>query len=142
RFCRFELGGLMGAFGLSLAAFSLCALSSAAHAQAQSINIPAGPLSLSIRRLSDQAGVSVGFKGALPSIRAKEVRGAASAREALIQMPAGSGYRAVETGRASFRLELIGPTSALTPVRAVQAPNMPQPEIVVTARKRSEPLST
>lgn len=142
RFCRSELGRLIELFGWSLVALSLCASGSAADAQAQSITIAAGPLSRSIRLLSDQARVSVGFKGALPSIRTKEVRGAASPREALSQMLAGTGYRAVETGRTSFRLEPIGPKAALAPVRTVQAPTTSQADIIVTARKRSEPLST
>lgn len=133
----------MGLFVWSLAAASSVAFPSIARAEVRSINIPAGPLSGSIRSLSDQTGVSVGFAGPMPSIVTRSVRRAASAAEALRQMLEGSGYRAVATGPSSFRIERVPtPRRAQPSVTPAPHPNPTEPDIVVTARKRSELLST
>lgn len=129
---------------MALLAFGLVA-SQVAHASpahaAQSINIPAGPLSQSIRRLADQIGVSIGFVGRLPDIRGRAVRGAPTAAAALRQMLEGSGFHAVATGPSSFRIEPVPRPAPAPPAR--NAPiQEPSPDIVVTALKRPQMLTT
>jgi len=134
----------MAVFAWSLAAASVLASSVPAYAQSRTFDIPAGPLANSLRRLSERTGVSVGDVGRLPDVRAHAVRGASNASEALRQMLQGSGYRAVPTGQSSFRIErLASSTPHTTPPSAPPLPtDVPQPEIVVTALKRSRPLLT
>lgn len=134
----------MAAFAWSLAAASGPALSAPAPSQPGAIDLPAGPLASSLRRLSERTGVSVGYGGRLPDVRARAVRGAASVSEALRQMLSGSGYRAVATGPSSFRIERLPASGLATGAASPPAPpvDMPQPEIVVTALKRSRPLSS
>jgi len=133
----------MGLLAWSLVPASL-AFVPPAEAQARSINIPAGPMVDSIRRLSEVTGASIGFSGALPSVRTREVRKAPSAAHALQEMLNGTGYRAVATGPSSFRIEQA-PATATRPARAQPLPSRieaVQPEIVVTALKRPQALAT
>lgn len=128
----------------SLTATSAFLLPSAVHAESLSINIPAGPIAQSLRLLSIQTGASVGFSGPLPQIDTRPVKGAASAGQALRQMLKGTGYRATATGAFAFRIVPISPVAGVN--RSVILSRVPQsrpePEIVVTALKRPEPLST
>lgn len=127
----------MAAFAWSLAAASAGSAVSA-EAAPRTIDVQAGPLASSIRTLSEEAGVSIGYSGAMPSVRTNAVRRAATAADALRQMLDGTGYRAVQTGQSSFRIE------AAPAVRdAVPEPPPPaeEPEVIVTALKRAVPLS-
>jgi outer membrane receptor protein involved in Fe transport len=110
----------------------------------RTINLPAGLLPDSIRSLSDQTGVSVGFAGHLPQISTRTVHLAHSAAEALRQMLDGSGYRAIATGPSSFRIERAPPHAERPVPQTAQssAGLLQQQEIIVTARKRPEPLSS
>ena len=129
----------------SLAGGSLFVAPAGALAATAKINISAGPLDRSLRRLSDDTGVSIGSAGRLPTVQTRQVRGAASPAEALRQMLDGTGYRAVATGPASFRIERA-------PVSVAPSPTPPPPpsepveeaprEIVVTALKRPTRLSS
>jgi hypothetical protein len=127
-----------GAFACSLAAANVFACPQPAIA-AHSIAIPAGTLAQSLRSLSSQTGVSVGFAGSLPDIRTKRVRRARSAAEALGQMLAGSGYRAIATGQSSFRLERVAEKEQSGPPSA-RDDEMEAAHIVVTALKRRASL--
>ncbi|MCL6684490.1 TonB-dependent receptor [Sphingomonas alba] len=131
-------GRWTAAFAWSLVAVSVLAWPQPAIA-AYSIVIPAGTLAQSLRSLSSQTGVSVGFAGSLPNIRTKAVHGARSAAEALSQMLAGSGYRAIATGQSSFRLERVPKAERLEPP-SPRDTNMEAAHIVVTALKRRASL--
>lgn len=133
----------MAAFAWSLAASSAIGATAAPLKAEQPIAIPAGPLDQSLRRLSDLTGVSIGFAGRMPQFRTRTVRRVTSAADALGQMLAGSGYRAVPTGQRSFRLEPALPRVApgqQNPSPANADADLPT-EIIVTALKRSRPLS-
>lgn len=86
--------------------------------------------------------MSVGFAGALPSIRTHEVRGAPSAAAALKLMLVGSDYRAITTGPSSFRIEREPVHIARGEPRTLPPAPAELPEIVVTALKRPQQLST
>src|SRR6185369_3580403 len=105
RSCRSRRSRWMAAFAWSLAAGSVIPTPAAALEAAKPIDIPAGPLARSLRRLSDLTGVSIGFAGRLLQFRTLVVRRASSPSDALGQMLAGTGYRAVSTGPDSFRIE-------------------------------------
>ena len=129
----------------SLTASSAFSFASEAYAQERTIEIPPGPLAESIRLLSGQTMASIGFAGALPNISTRRVHGASSAAEALRQMLAGTGYRAIAVGPSSFRiitqaLPAVPPSIGRNISRSPSPP--PEPEIIVTALKRPEPLST
>jgi len=124
---------------LSLATVS-CSASAAAAAEPR-IDVPAGSLSDSIRSLSAQTGVSIGYVGQLPAVRTRPVRGARSAAAALRQMLAGSGFEAVATGETTFRLQ-AAPKQVPSPRSLRPAPQAAdEREIVVTALKRPVSLS-
>ena len=103
---------------------------------AYSIDIPGGPLAQSLRTLAVRTGVSVGFAGSLPNVRTKPVHGARSAAEALSQMLAGSGYRAMATGPSSFRIERIAQPARQKAANASAQDEIEGAQIVVTALKR------
>lgn len=121
----------------SLAPANIC-FAAPAEAQQHLINIPSSLLADAIRQLSDQTGVSVGFAGALPSIRTHEVRGAPSAAAALKLMLVGSDYRAITTGPSSFRIEREPVHIARGEPRTLPPAPAELPEIVVTALKRPQ----
>jgi outer membrane receptor protein involved in Fe transport len=77
----------------------------------------------------------------LPGIAARTVRGASSPADALRQMLKGSGYHAVPTGPSSFRIERLprAAHAASTPSTPIEEPS---PDIVVTALKRPQLLTT
>jgi len=129
----------MALFAWSLATASVAAIAYPADAAARAISIPSAGLSEAIRQLSSQTGVSVGSAGTLPNIRTRQVRGASSPTEALRQMLAGTGLRAIATGPSSFRIEqvpVVAPPSPTIPL------SRPEAEIVVTGTKRPERLAT
>jgi len=131
----------MAAFASSLVAGSFGASASAAAAQSR-IEIAAGPLIDSLRSLSAQTGVSVGFAGRLPDVVARRVHGARDAATALRQMLAGTGYRAVATGGSSFRIEAVVTSDRRHPRSPPPPPQIPdEREIVVTALKRPTTIS-
>ncbi|WP_448661189.1 TonB-dependent receptor domain-containing protein [Sphingomonas sp. CJ20] len=126
------------------------ALSTAAPALAQraTIDIPAGRLADAIATLSAQAGVSIGASGALPDRRVPAIRGRMDVGVALARMLAGTGWRARQLRGGVWRIEAMPATPA--PAQRPRAPNRapaaplalpPDPEIVVTGRKRAEPLA-
>ena len=134
----------MALCGWCLCASNALVFPSPASAAPQSIDIPAAPIAQSLRLLSVQTGASVGFSGSLPQIRTRPVTGAASASEALRQMLEGSGLRAVAMGGLAFRIVPIIPAKRVDrPPVSIPRPDVRgEPEIVVTALKRPELLST
>lgn len=128
---------MTAAFGWSLAAS--ISLATPATAQTGRIDLPTAPLAQSLSRLSARTGASIGYSGRLPAFTTRAVRGARGAADALHQMLDGSGYRAVATGPASFRIEAISPAPRPAPSDPQPRPAL-QPEIVVTALKRAAPL--
>lgn len=128
----------------SLTATSAFLYPSAAFAEPRSINIPAGPIAQSIRSLSIQTGTSVGFSGPLPQIDTRPVEGATSPARALHQMLKGTGYRAIAAGAFAFRIVPVTLRREIPrPFNRTPIPrSIPEREIVVTALKRPEPLST
>jgi outer membrane receptor protein involved in Fe transport len=143
KFSRWRSGRWTALFAWSLASLSGTAASSAAQAQAFAISIPAASLGEAIRRISDETGASIGFAGPVPPIRTREVRGARSAAEALRRALAGTGFRAVQTGASSFRIE-PEPVHERPAARLAQRGpvELSQSEIIVTALKRPQPLQT
>ncbi len=131
----------MVACGWSLALASLSVVPQAAIASQQSIDLPAERLDQAIDRLAARYHLSIGIDGRLPSIRVKPVRGARTAADALRQLLDGSGYRAVAVGPAAFRIEVAAaaprPASSPVPIETRD-----EPEIIVTALKRRQSLST
>lgn len=122
----------------------------AAFAQARDyrLDIPAGRLTEGLSRLSAATGISVGAAGPIPAIRVKAVKGRMTAEQALHLLLSGSGWRAVKTGPLAYRLERSParpPSQPRTIVKAPPAEGMPNAEpvdIVVTAQKREQPLSS
>jgi outer membrane receptor protein involved in Fe transport len=108
-----------------------------AQAAVQSIDLPRGSLAQSIGRLADRTGVSIGYAGTLPAVTTHEVSQAVSAAEALRQMLQGTGYRAIQTGPASFRIERVAQDNRAAPADS----EVPEEQITVTALKRPRTLS-
>lgn len=133
----------MAAFAWSLTAASASLIPGPALAQTRSISIPPGPLGEAMRRLSDETGVSIGFSGQMPTNRTRPVHDASSPEEALRQMLAGTGLRAVRTGPSTFRIErAVSNEASRTVSPPPRPPQLSEPEILVTAFKRPQSLSS
>ncbi|GLV23946.1 TonB-dependent receptor [Sphingobium sp. Cam5-1] len=109
------------------------------------LDIPSEPLSVSLSRISAIAGVSIGLPGDMPHVFSGPVKGTMSVETALGRLLKGSGYRAVRLGPALYRIERQAvatppPVRSLAP--ALPSPDVPAPDIVVTAQKRLQPLAT
>jgi len=119
----------------------------AAYARAPGIDLPAGTLPQSLTLLSRQTGISIGFEGNLPPRRTPAVRGSMSPAQALDRLLRGSGLVARQLGPAAFRLERL-PMARPAPAPNPRLEPAPRPslvagdDIVVTAAKREEPLSS
>lgn len=125
--------------GLLAVVASLLLSTSPVLAAPAPISIPAGPIALSLRRLSDLTGASIGSVGAIPPLRTRAVRAARTPAEALDAMLAGTGWRAVTVGPTSFRIEREAVRTSLP--RATRTLSQDAgPEIVVTALKRPSRL--
>ncbi|TPG42869.1 TonB-dependent receptor [Sphingomonas koreensis] len=122
-------------------------IAAAQAAQAkQQFDIPAGPLPSSLAAWSAITGGSIGTGSALPPVTTHPVRGWLTPAAALDRMLAGTGFRAVAVTPNLFRLERAPslrpvPTGPPKPRRARRA-DRPGADIIVTATKRSESLST
>lgn len=123
-------------FALSAAMIASGCLSEA-KAQPQQIDIRAGTLPAALAELSRQTGVSVGLAGIIPAHPTPSIHGRMALESALRRLLKGSGLQAVPAGPNIWRLE---PASA-------KRPALPRPliiakldDIIVTARKRDEPL--
>lgn len=102
------------------------------------VDIPAGSLQSALTELSSQTGISVGTAGTIPLHPTPHVRGRMEADVALSRLLKGSGLRAVRVGPTIWRLErqpVPAPAPAKTPIAILMG------DIVVTGRKREEPLS-
>ncbi|WP_278392982.1 TonB-dependent receptor [Sphingobium yanoikuyae] len=115
-----------------------------ASAQTRTVDVPAGTLGEAIAILSRQAGISIAVQGRLPQIRTPSVRGRMDAGQALDKLLAGSGWKARRVAPALWQL-----VRAPSPPRKVARPPVasapipaPPTEIVVTALKRDQLLST
>ena len=96
-----------------------------------------------IRTLSAKTGASIGVAGRLPPIVTQRVRGAHGPADALRQMLAGTGYRAVATGASSFRIEAAPLATPVRPPAFVAPPQVvDEREILVTALKRPTAVSS
>lgn len=116
----------------------------AARDTAYVIDIPAGPLSTGLAHFSQATGMSVGIAGPMPRIRVRRIKGKMTPEAALRAMLKGTGFRARRIG-AVYRLERIPPAASprkIIPTPADQSPEAPPEEIVVTAQKRRENLSS
>jgi iron complex outermembrane receptor protein len=125
-----------------VAASSAFIFASAAYAQPYRIDVPAGPIAESIRFLSSQTAVSIGYAGDLPKIYTRPVSGASSAADALRQMLSGTELRAIAVGPSAFRIVEHQLPKIPQRTQPSVSPPLPEEEIVVTALKRPEPLST
>ncbi len=124
----------------------------AAFAQARDypVDIPAGLLTDGLSRLSIATGVSVGAAGPIPAIMTRAVKGRMTADRALQLLLSGTGWHAVRTGPQAYRLErAITRRPAPVATRPVAqlplpdaAPDLPPADIVVTAQKRAQLLSS
>lgn len=109
-----------------------------------SIDIPAGPLNVSLARFSEITGLSVGFAGDLPRVPTKRLKGALTPDAALRKLLLGTGLRAVHAGPALYRIEKAEVRRSASPgLRSMQdESDLSTREIVVTAQKRTENLAT
>ncbi|MCI4588934.1 TonB-dependent receptor [Sphingobium sp. BYY-5] len=139
RFSQWKCAAAMGAFALSAAANV-----ERAYANPTVIDIPAGPLAGAIDALSRQARISVAVQGRLPAIRTRAVRGRMEPGEALARLLAGSGWRARQVAPALWQLVRApeGSRPTTPPPRPAQHPITPPLNIVVTALKREQLLSS
>lgn len=100
-------------------------------------DLPAGPLTESLARFSEITGLSVGYPGALPMVKARPINGTMSAQKALNKLLDGTHLRAVPVGPRLYRLEIVarsGP-SRVTAIRRKSRDGSPA-DIVVTGQKR------
>ena len=100
-------------------------------------NLPAERLELALQRFSAQCGASAGMVGAIPDIETRPVSGRFTAMEALQRMLAGTGIEVRAKGSVSFRLRRERSTSSAGGDGTAGELS----EILVTATKRSQPLS-
>ncbi|TPG21722.1 TonB-dependent receptor [Sphingomonas koreensis] len=119
----------------------------AAGAQArQRFDIPAGPLPSSLAAWSEITGRSVGTANALPPVTTHAISGQFTPAAALDRMLVGTGFRAVAVTPSLFRLEREPPKRRAPPrptkPRHDRRADRPGADIVVTATKRPEALST
>lgn len=108
------------------------------------IDIPAGRLSESLTKLSEITGISVGLAGSLPQTSSRRVTGSMAADAALRKLLQGTGLRAVRVSPTVYRVEkMVTPRRIPTTESARDAETIgPTPDIVVTAQKRPQMLST
>jgi iron complex outermembrane receptor protein len=97
--------------------------------------------------LSEATGVSVGLAGELPAFQTRQLHGSFTAAEALRQLLADTGFRAVQVGPSAFRIERLPaearPPHPPEPPRIASPPIIAAPpllDIVVTAQKRQQNL--
>lgn len=120
-----------------LATAASVASASGAHAAERrfAIDVPAADLASALAALSLQTGASIGIDLRIEPARSRAVRGRHTIAEALAKMLGPTPYRAERMGPTVWRL-VRRPTE---PKREVAA--APTADIVVTARKLTEPLS-
>lgn len=130
------------AWSLALASTSVCPPALARETSA--ISIAGGPLSVSLAELSRQTGISIGLEGAYPLVTTRPLTGRMSVQAALKKLLANSGLVARQVGAHSFRLERTAPPAFAKPESSGQDEGMSPPpvDIIVTASKRDETLST
>jgi iron complex outermembrane recepter protein len=114
----------------------------AAPAQEYAISLPAGRLIDSLATLSRQTGVSVGSGALLGRVRVPAVRGRMSVSAALGRLLANSEWRAVAAGPDVWRIVVRAALPVDRSTEPLAGPEPAPPDIVVTAGKRGEALST
>lgn len=100
------------------------------------IDVPAGELTVALAALSTQTGASIGIGDYSGGVRAERTKGKLSVDEALARMLAKTPYRAERAGPSVWRLV----ARPILPTRVAAPPVTP--DIIVTARKMPEPLSS
>lgn len=109
-----------------------------------SFEIPAGPLIASLTRFSEITGFSLGLPGDMLRTNTHRVTGKMSPDAALRQLLEGSGLIARRMG-GGYRIEKIERSareSASVPVPASPPPAKPLPDLIVTAQKRPQNLTS
>ena len=102
----------------------------------RAIDVPAGPLSTSLVALGVQAGVSVGIAGDVDrGYRTRAIRGRMLQSAALRRMLQGTGLDFVAIDGRSFRV-IERPVAKPSQPVTIVVPDLPTPDIVVTASKR------
>lgn len=120
-----------------LVALAVASTSSKAD-QTYRLDIPAGPLAVSLGRLSDATGVDVGTTGTgLEGVRTSAVAGRYTVAQALDRMLRNLDFRASRIAANGWRIE---PVRRPLP-RALAPPQLPSTEILVSASKRATPLA-
>lgn len=116
-----------------------CAAPAAPATDIRRFDIPAGPLDRALAAFALQAGVSIGGAD-LPPRSSRGVRGAMRPQDALDRLLRGTGLGAVFVDSRTVRIDRIA-AAAQPPRAAPLAPAAPADEIVVTATRRSGPVS-
>lgn len=130
-------------WSIVLAASVLPLAPAQARDESFAISLPSGNLADTLEALAAQTGISLVYEARLPSGRTHAASGRMSAREALDRILQGTPVRAVRIGPRAFRIvarprAIPHPASPAGPEPAVR----PNEEIVVTARKLPEALSS
>ncbi len=114
-------------------------------ASPSSISLPAGSLSVALRRLAERTGSEiVSLDPAVATVRVEACEVGADPARALAHLLKGTGYRAVRIGARGFRIERAAPARA--PRRPLPTATLPhpaavsQPPIVVVGDKFPTPL--
>ncbi len=104
------------------------------------IDIPAGPIGVSLARFTQITGISIGLPGAMPNVRTRGVDGQRSPDAALKVMLDGTGFRARRAG-GTYRIEAVRPISGLS-LEAVPPAQISQSfaNLVITGQKQPQPL--
>lgn len=107
------------------------------------VSIPAGDLADILETLSAQTGISLVYDVRLPVVRTRPLQGRMSPREALDRLLQDTAVRAIRIGRRTFRVVARSRASHHNaPLPEPEAGMAPGEEIVVTARKFTETLSS
>ena len=117
----------------------------AARQAAVAIDIPAATLPTALALLARQAGVSIGWPQALPPVRTPAVRGRLTPAAALARLLRDTPYRATSPAAGLWRIEAAPPprrSHASPPVVTSASDPDREAEIVITASKRDQPVTT
>jgi outer membrane receptor protein involved in Fe transport len=125
-----------------LIAETILAAPAGARTDRYTVDIPAGPLSMGLARVSELTGLSIGLAGELPRVSTARVTGRMTADALLRELLKGTGLRARRVG-TTYRIDRAQHTRRAAPAtgpQAVAPARAPESDIVVTAQKRRENL--
>lgn len=108
-------------------------------------DIPAGPISGSLATLSQRTGISIGYAGNLPALRARAVHGRMTPAKALSRLLEGTGFFALQISPGAFRIQAMAkplhPKASPVSSLASASPDPVANDIIITGQKRPQILS-